>query len=130
MQEGQTTRSALRRFTKVGAFQGINVGGHTTGELAVETWPFADPPNVAVFTVRAVTEQVPILEVSHDLDDGAWQFLTGSPVHMSEALLISLEEIFEIDPSLAELADLPIGWQASRDRIGAPWQRIQIGTDD
>ena len=43
-----------------------------------DDWPFDDPPNVAVVTTRDVTEdKVPILFVSHDRDDGAWQFLTG-----------------------------------------------------
>jgi hypothetical protein len=27
------------------------------------------------------------------------------------------------DPTLLELADLPEGWRAWRERVGAPWQR-------
>ncbi len=27
------------------------------------------------------------------------------------------------DPTLREIADLPLGWQARRERVGAPWVR-------
>ena len=41
-----------------------------------EGWPFDDSPNVAVITTRQVTEDnAPILLVSHDEEDGGWQFL-------------------------------------------------------
>ena len=41
-------------------------------------WPFSDPPNVAVFTTgQVVRGERAVLYVSHDADDGAWQFLTG-----------------------------------------------------
>jgi hypothetical protein len=41
-------------------------------------WPFDDSPNVAVITTRQVTEDnAPILLVSHDEEDGSWQFLPG-----------------------------------------------------
>jgi hypothetical protein len=38
-------------------------------------WPFNDPPNVAVFTGKAIAEDGQcICYVSHDDEDGAWQF--------------------------------------------------------
>lgn len=87
-------------------------------------WPFSDPPDVATFTVRQVVSgNEPVLLVSHDAEDGAWQFLTDSPVEMSDALLVGLAEMVGHDPALAELADLPRGWQASREHKDADWQR-------
>ena len=39
-------------------------------------WPFADPTNVATITVRQIVRDgQPILHVSHDHEDGGWQFL-------------------------------------------------------
>jgi hypothetical protein len=32
-----------------------------------------------------------------------------------------------MDPSVLELADLPLGWQAWRSHLGAPWQRTPKG---
>ena len=90
----------------------------------MEDWPFDDPENVATMTVRQITHGgQPILLVSHDADDGMWQFLTGGPVEMADAMIVGLREVFEIDPSIAEVADLPLGWQAARSSAGAPWQR-------
>lgn len=87
-------------------------------------WPFEDPPNVATMTVRDVIEgHSPVLFVVHSEDDGMWQFLTGGPVEMADARLVSLEYMWRRDPTLGELADLPVGWQAWRDDANQPWQR-------
>jgi hypothetical protein len=40
-----------------------------------DPWPFAAPPNVAVFTSKqSISGDAWIHYVSHDEDDGAWQF--------------------------------------------------------
>ena len=87
-------------------------------------WPFADPPNVAVFSTRQVFRSgQPILHVSHDADDGAWQFHAGSTVAEADAMVVALQEVLAHDPSIAELADLPLGWFAERTAAGQPWVR-------
>jgi hypothetical protein len=92
--------------------------------VLVGDWPFDDPENVAAMTVRQVTHGgQPILLVAHDADDGMWQFLTGGPVEMADAMIVSLREVFTIDPSIGELADLPLGWTAERSAPGQPWRR-------
>jgi len=88
-------------------------------------WPFHEPRNLAVFTVRQVLkEAAPILRVCHDEEDGEWQFLTGGEVSMSDAMIVALEEITKHDPSVLELFDLPEGFEAYRDSIDKPWSRI------
>jgi hypothetical protein len=87
-------------------------------------WPFADPKNVAVITLKSIVKgSGPILHVTHDADDGAWQFLDGSTVSEENASVVSLEEITRIDPSVTELADLPLGWYADRSAASEPWRR-------
>ena len=87
-------------------------------------WPFDEEENVATMTVRQVTHGgQPILYVSHDADDGMWQFLTGGPVEVADAMIVSLREVFSIDPSVGDLADLPLGWTAERSAPGQPWRR-------
>jgi hypothetical protein len=82
----------------------------------MEDWPFEAPPNTAALTTSDVLEaNAPILHVAHDADDGGWQFLPGGAVNPAEARVV--------DPSLLELADLPEGWQAWRERVGAEWKR-------
>jgi len=71
-------------------------------------WPFADPRNVAVVTVKNIMNGVaPILRVTHDLDDGAWQFLEWVTPDIDDAAIMSLEEMTISDPIILELVDLP-----------------------
>jgi hypothetical protein len=92
--------------------------------LTHQDWPFNDPPNVAVVTVRQIVrEKKPALLVYHDIEDGGWQFLTGGEFSMEDALLVSLENVVALDPSLSELADLPLGWRAVRKSPSDQWQR-------
>jgi hypothetical protein len=92
-------------------------------DLPADGWPFADPPDLAVFTTRAVLEDgLPVLLVAHD-DDGAWQFLCGTTSEVSQARLISLGQVLELDGGLGVLADLPPGWIARRLTPAGPWTR-------
>lgn len=98
----------------------------------MKAWPFADPENVAVITLRVITDKkAPILLVSHDEDDGMWQFLDGSEVpDPSDALIVSLKEIYLIDPTVGELADLPCGWHAWRGSPDQSWHRSAIEPEE
>jgi hypothetical protein len=87
-------------------------------------WVFADPPNVATYTTcKVLNEGHPILLVTHDEDDGAWQFLCGTRNDPADGRIVGLECIVDMDASLRELADLPLGWRAWRYAPGLPWQR-------
>jgi hypothetical protein len=71
--------------------------------------------NIHVFTTRfVIKENSPILKVYHD-DDGDWQFI-GKETNLKEmdAMVVSLEEILNFDPSLKQLLSLPIGSMAYR----------------
>ncbi len=93
-------------------------------------WPFDDPENVATMTVRQVTHDgQPILLVVRSADDGMWQFLTGGPISMADAMIVSLRGVFRLDPTIGELADLPLGWTAERSAPGQPWQRQSMGEE-
>jgi|RhiMetdeSRZDD1v2_1073273.scaffolds.fasta_scaffold342507_2 hypothetical protein len=37
--------------------------------------------------------------------------------------LVDRGEIVRFDPTVQELADLPLGWYAWRNAVGEPWQR-------
>lgn len=93
----------------------------------MSTWPFSDPPNVATFTVKQILDKTsPILLVYHDDEDGGWQFLTGQALDMNDARLVSLKEIYVIDKSIAEIANLPLGWQATRANAHSSWLKVKI----
>jgi|SRR5687768_5928779 len=88
-------------------------------------WPFEDERRLAVFTTTHVVRAgKPILFVSHDADDGSWQFHSGDLVSTKDMMLLALEEILEIDPSIASLVNLPLGHCARRRGPRSAW-RIQ-----
>ena len=100
--------------------------------MMTQAWPFTDVENTACFTQRhIVTQGHPILVVAHDADDGCWQFLDGSDdLKSADGTLVTLGSILDYDPSVAEVADLPLGWIAWREEPGAPWERQPNEQDD
>ena len=91
---------------------------------APDDWPFDEKPNVATITTRPIMDRSSwIALVSHDEDDGGWQFIGPEGPLEDQAMIVALRNILAIDASIAELADLPLGWRAWRDDPGSPWQR-------
>jgi hypothetical protein len=87
-------------------------------------WPFDDPPNVTTITTRQVLEDdYPILLVTHDEDDGSWQVLCGTTNNPDDGRVVGLDCIYERDPSIGELSDLPLGWRAWRESSTSAWIR-------
>ena len=92
-------------------------------------WAFEDSPNTAtITTVKVLERTAPILLVTHDEDDGGWQFLCGTTNADADARIVGLGTIVKWDSSVNELADLPLGWRAWRGSPGAPWQRSPAPT--
>lgn len=94
----------------------------------MDGWPFADPPNVAVFVSRRILEAEEwVYYVCHDADDGAWLFHPKSGVTPeNEMKIVGLKTMLDLDPSIAALADLPLGWCAWRDEVTAPWRTERV----
>jgi hypothetical protein len=94
------------------------------------SWPFPDPPTTPTVTVRQIAEGGhPILYVVHDAEAG-WQFLTGGKFIADDSLLVALRVMVELDPTLRELADLPLGWEAERKDKNQPWARWETPYED
>ncbi|RLJ39565.1 hypothetical protein [Acidovorax sp. 106] len=88
------------------------------------TWNFLQPRNLAVITTnRVVAGENEVLHVSHDEDDGGWQFLDGAAFAEADALVVGLGRMIDSDPTLAELADLPEGFVAKRRSKSDAWVR-------
>jgi len=79
-----------------------------------------------VFRYEAVnqgTEEIPY--VSHGVEDGVWQFLGDSMSGGLKPVISCFQHPVDKDPSLKELADLPLGWCGERVKPGDPWIRHQ-----
>jgi hypothetical protein len=90
-----------------------------------------DPPNTAVITnTRLLDGEDWLHHVTHDEEDGAWQFHPSQgQASMKEAAVVGLKRIFELEPRISELADLPTGWHAWRDSKDSPWLRAPNRAD-
>ena len=90
-------------------------------------WPFPDdPPDAeAIALGRILDGSTSILLVTRDGDDGTWQFLDGGHVFEEDAVLVLLGEMLQFAPSIAELADLPLGWHARRESALGVWKWIE-----
>ena len=87
-------------------------------------WKFPDPPHTRVFLSKTVHEGTEaVTYVSHDEDDGSWQFLGDSMSDGGGPVISCFHHPIDNDPSLGELADLPLGWWAERDKPGNEWKR-------
>ena len=85
---------------------------------------FKEPMNTAVFTTKYVLEErKPITYVTHDSDDGAWQFFSNDEFDDFESVakIVGLGEILEMDSSILELADMPEGYYAYRESLSEKW---------
>ena len=90
----------------------------------IASWIFPNPPQVAVITTRSIVDRGAwIAHVTHDADDGGWQFHDGEVPGERDAMVVSLRSMVRLDATLTELADLPAGWHAWRDTPTGPWQR-------
>lgn len=85
-------------------------------------FPFYDAPDTATMICSHIMEkETPILYVSHDEDDGMWQFLCGKTHEIDEAKLVSLKWVFDSDNSIGTLSDMPCGFYAERNSKDDNW---------
>lgn len=91
-----------------------------------DIFPFSDAPNTAVFICSHILDgREKILFVSHDADDGAWQFLCGKEHNESDARIVSLKYVLELDPTIGNLKDLPLGYCAERKSKNDKWVLVK-----
>ena len=91
---------------------------------------FSENDQIMVITTKSILYGYkPVLYVSHDDDDGIWQFLDGEDVCEENAYIVSLSEILKIDDSLNSLYDLPRGYIAYRQAKGDKWKRENLDSD-
>jgi hypothetical protein len=90
---------------------------------------FKDKPNTLVFTTKFVMHENKLITyAAHDKEDGAWQFLSDDEIpNMQEmAMLVTLAQILKVDTTLSEIADLPLGYCASRENAADKWKTEKL----
>lgn len=89
---------------------------------------YTDAENTACIMCSHVLENDrPILLVTHDMDDGMWQFLCGANGHDSRDIrIVSLLDATNIDAHIDELCEMPIGTGATRESIDDDWKPYKL----
>jgi hypothetical protein len=85
---------------------------------------FKEAENTAVFTTKFVTiEKRDITRVTHEKEDGAWQFFSSDHFDNFEdvAKVVGLGQIIQMDSTILELADMQPGHVAHRRFKGEKW---------
>ncbi len=84
---------------------------------------FSDEKNTdTISCTHVIKDKKPILYASHDADDGMWQFLCGGEHRTEDAMIVSLYEVYQIDDTISNVADLPLGHVAERKSIHSKWE--------
>lgn len=88
-------------------------------ENMTSDYKFYDPENTACFMCdHVMTRQRPILYAAHFASDFYWQFSCGQNGHADEDIkIISLKEATQIDSSINDLYEMPLGVGAERNQL-------------
>lgn len=75
--------------------------------------------STAVYTIKRITDRKSeISYILHD-NDNEWQFLDGGDVDMAELMVVSINNILKIDPTVKDILEtLPEGFSALKDLSG------------
>jgi hypothetical protein len=80
---------------------------------------------VAIATEAVTTKRQPILRVVHEEGHGGWQFYDDAEP-LRRPLVVPKEELLALDPTVASVKDLPVGWEATRESPSSEWHRSRI----
>ncbi len=90
----------------------------------MENKRFKEADNTAVFTTKfVIVDKKDITTVTHEKEDGAWQFFSADHFDNFEdiAKVVGLGEIIKLDKTVLDLADMPEGFTAHRKYKGDKW---------
>lgn len=89
---------------------------------------FREPESSSCIACKhVVSKKKPVLYVTHDKENGVWQFLCGDTEHANDTLhIISLKQVCKVDPTVNELYEVPIGFGAERKTVKDEWVTFQM----
>ena len=91
-------------------------------EIDRSSWASILDP-VVITTELIATGKSSVLWVVHDEGHGGWQLYDGGDVSNLRPVVLPKSEALRLDPTLLEVTDLPVGWEARRSEKGAAWVR-------
>jgi len=106
----------------------FNLFGQKKSDTNKTEYKFKEAENTACFVCdHVLSKQRPILYVTHDKEDGSWQFLCGQDDHTeANAKIISLKNATVIDTTINDLYEMPLGVGAERKSIKDKWVPFRL----
>lgn len=108
------TLDKVIRFNKIGVL-------HNGQRIKMD---FEKSTDTVAFTTKFVLEDKKVITyVTHEIEDGAWQFFSDDEFEDFESVakIVGLNEIMEKDPTLKELINMEPGYIATRKYKGDMW---------
>lgn len=83
-------------------------------------------PNKAVFTTKHVMQHnSPITYIAHDHEDD-WQFFGNEDVKDEDVMIVSINQILQVDSSVSDILNMPIGMEAVRNSKNEPFKKNKL----
>ena len=97
-----------------------------TMALPVHASSWEDPLDPIVIATEAVaSRRQPVLRVLREDGPGGWQLYDGGPL-VGKPVVLPKVEALKLEPSLKGVADLPVGWEATRRSQADVWTRRKV----
>lgn len=93
-------------------------------------FPFSERPDLLVLTCTHVLSGADVTLCCHHFSDNSWEFVCGCQHTEENAIVLSIAELCELDPTLNLLSDLPVGACAARKSRAYAWQKGRIAGED
>lgn len=106
----------------------FNLFGQKKSDTNKTDYKFKEAENTACFVCdHVLSKQRPILYAAHDKEDSSWQFLCGQNDHTeANAKIISLKQATEIDSTINDLFEMPLGVGAERKTTKDKWVTFRL----
>ena len=94
-------------------------------------FPFSERRDTFAFTCTHILDgEGEIRLVTHHFDDGSYEFLCGEEGHeAAHAVIITIGELLDLDPSIGLVSDLPVGCCAVRKDKSSPWKFSKLADE-
>lgn len=83
-----------------------------------------DQPNKAAITSRNIAFNKSLISHVYYDEDGDWQFFDGITIKEEDAIVVSIQQILALDPTLKSLPEMEIGESATRSSLTDSWKKF------
>lgn len=83
-----------------------------------------DQPNKAVITSRNIAFNKSLISHVYYDEDGDWQFFDGITIKEDDAIVVSIQQILALDPTLLSLPEMEVSESVTRSSLADSWKKV------